>query len=253
MTNPIVDAAVGRKRTTLLLMLMVVIAGLAARVSIPIEAQPSIDVPMFVVSVYHEGISPEDATRLLIRPLEIELKTVEGVHEIQGTGRQGLAYVIVEFDADYDLDQALLDVRDAVDRARPEMPNTAEEPIIMEQSADDFPIIQVNLVGDSVNERTLYNLAQDLRDEIEAISSVLEAQMQGNREEVLEVVIDPAALEAYSVSNEQLISTVVRNNRLIPAGSLDNGSGRMAIKVPGVIEEATDVFDLPIKVDGDSS
>ncbi len=252
MTNPIVAAAVGRKRTTLLLMLMVVIAGLAARISIPIEAQPSIDVPMFVVSVYHEGISPEDATRLLVRPLEIELKTVEGVNEIQGTGRQGLAYVIVEFDADYDLAQALLDVREAVDRARPEMPTTAEEPIIMEQSADDFPIIQVNLVGEDVNERILYNLAQDLRDDIETISAVLEAQMQGNREEVLEVVIDPAALEAYAVSNEQLISTVVRNNRLIPAGSLDNGSGRMAIKVPGVIEDATDVFDLPIKVDGDS-
>ena len=76
--------------------------------------------------------------------------------------------------------------------------------------------------------------------------------MQGHREEVLEVIIDPAALEAYQLSAEDLINTIVRNNRLIPAGAIDTGEGRFSVKVPSVIETARDVYDLPIRANGDA-
>jgi len=251
--NRIIDAAINRSRTTLLIMFMVVVAGLAARNAIPIAADPHVEVPFFVVTIVHEGISPEDAERLLVMPTEIELRKVEGVEEITAYASEGAANVMVEFDADFDLDQALLDVREAVDRTKPELPSTAEEPIVQEQSADDFPIVQVNLVGgNDVPERMLYNLAIELRDDIEAIPGVLEAELQGNREELLEAVIDPNALEAYRISNEELISTLQRNNRLIPAGSIDTGQGRFSVKVPSIIEEAQDIFDLPIRADGDT-
>jgi multidrug efflux pump len=251
--NRIIDAAINRSRTTLLIMFMVVVAGLAARSAIPIAADPHVEVPFFVVTIVHEGIAPEDAERLLVMPTEIELRKVEGVKEITAYASEGAANVMVEFDADYDLDQALLDVREAVDRTKPELPSTAEEPIVQEQSADDFPIIQVNLVGgEDVPERMLYNVAIELRDDIEAVPGVLEAELQGNREELLEAVIDPKALEAYRISNEELINTLQRNNRLIPAGSIDTGQGRFSVKVPSIIEEAQDMFDLPIRADGDT-
>jgi multidrug efflux pump len=250
--NAIIDAAIGRTRTTMLIMFMVVIAGLIARNAIPIASDPHIAVPLFFVGIYHEGISPEDSERLLVMPMEIELRKVEGVKELTGFASEGSANLLVEFDVSHDLDQALLDVREAVDRARPELPSTAEEPVIREQTTSDFPIIQINLVGDGVPERMLYTLAINLRDDIEAIPSVLEAKLQGHREELLEAVIDPSALEAYAVSNEQLINTIIRNNRLIPAGSIDTGQGRFAVKVPSVIEEAQDVFDLPIRASGDT-
>ena len=252
MNNVLVGAAVDRSRTTLLLMLMVLIAGIVARTLVPIEATPQIDVPVFVVVVLHEGISPEDAERLLAKPLETELRTVEGADEVRSVAYEGTARVIVEFDADYDLEQALADVRAAVDRAKPEFPSSAEEPFIVEQSASDFPIVQINLVGEGVSERVVYNAAQALRDDIEALADVLDAQMQGHREEVLEVVIDPAKLEAYQVSSEQLLATVVRNNQLIAAGALQGGAGRMAVKVPSVIETAQDTFDLPVKATADT-
>jgi multidrug efflux pump len=247
-----IDAAINRTRTTMLLMLMVVIAGLIARSAIPIASEPHIEVPFFAVSIFHEGISPEDSERLLVMPMEIELRKVEGIKELTAYASEGSATLLVEFDAEYDLDTAEQDVRDAVDRARVELPSTAEEPFIQEQTTEDFPVIQVNLVGDDVPERVLYNLAIDLRDDIEAIPGVLEANLQGTREEQLEAIIDPNALEAYQVSNEELISTIVRNNRLIPAGSIDTGVGRFSVKVPSVIEEAQDVFDLPIKTSGDT-
>ncbi len=250
--NAFIDAAINRSRTTLLLMFMVVVAGLFARCSIPIASDPHVEVPVFVVGVVHEGISPEDAERLLVKPMETELRKVEGVDEITAYAQEGSANIVVKFDADYDLDQARQDVREAVDRAKPELPDTAEEPFIDEQAANDYPIIQVNLVGDGVSERTIYDMAVDMRDDIEAIPSVLKAELQGNREEMLEAVIDPAALEAYHVSSQDLINTIVRNNRLIPAGSLDTGQGRFAVKVPSVIEKASDVYDVPIRASGNA-
>ena len=252
MNNVLVDAAVSRTRTTLLLLFAVVLTGSVARCAIPIEAEPRVEVPFFAITVIHEGISPEDSARLLVKPLEIELRTVEGVEEVTAFASEGAATVMVEFDADYDLDTALLDTREAVDRAKPELPTTAEEPIISEQNTDSFPIIQINLVGDDVPERMLFDHARAIQDEVETVPNILEARLQGNREEVLEIVVRPAQLEAYGMTNEQLINTVIRNNRLIPAGSLDTGQGRMSVKVPSVIERADDLLDLPVLTNGDS-
>ena len=250
--NALIDAAVTRTRTTLLMMAMVLIAGLIGLNSISIEAEPTIEVPFFAVMIYHEGISPEDSERLLVMPMERELRSVEGVRELTAYASEGSANLMVEFDAMFDLDEALVDLREAVDRAKPELPSTAEEPIIQEQTASEYPILQINFVAEDVPERTLYNIALDIRNEIEALPEVLEVQMQGHREEVLEVIIDPAALEAYQLSAEDLINMIVRNNRLIPAGAIDTGEGRFSVKVPSVIETARDVYDLPIRTNGDA-
>ena len=250
--NALIDATVTRTRTTLLMMAMVLIAGLIGLNSISIEAEPTIEVPFFAVMIYHEGISPEDSERLLAMPMERELRSVEGVRELTAYASEGSANLMVEFDAMFDLDEALVDLREAVDRAKPELPSTAEEPIIQEQTASEYPILQINFVAEDVPERTLYNIALDIRNEVEALPEVLEVQMQGHREEVLEVIIDPAALEAYQLSAEDLINMIVRNNRLIPAGAIDTGEGRFSVKVPSVIETARDVYDLPIRTNGDA-
>ena len=250
--NAIIDAAIYRYKTTLLTLAMIVIAGLIARAAIPVANEPDIRVPFFIVTVIHEGISPEDAERLLVMPLEIELRNVEGIDELVSYASEGAATVAIEFDADYDLDRARQDVREAVDSAKPEMPSTIEEPIISETTTDDFPVVRVNLIGADVPERLLYDLAVELKDLLETIPHVLDAEMQGHREEVLEAVIDPSALETYRISNDELIATMMRNNRLIPAGSLDTGRGRFSVKVPSIIEESRDLFDLPVRVEGDT-
>ncbi|MFT5012410.1 MAG: multidrug efflux pump [Patiriisocius sp.] len=245
--NALVDAAVGRTRTTLLIMLMVLIAGSFSLRAISVESDPYIAIPIYVISVFHEGISPEDGERLLIMPLETELRSVEGVEEITSYASENYVSVVVEFGVDHDLQEALLDVREAVDRAKPELPSTAEEPVISEETTADYPILQINLIGDQVSERSLYEHAVKLRNQIESLPEVMDAELQGDREELLEAVIDPMALEAYSISSEELIGTIVRNNRLIPAGNIDTGEGRFSVKVPSVIENARDLFDLPIK------
>ena len=248
----LIDAAFARTKTTILAVLAVVLAGTAARIAIPVASQPDVDAALFTVVVVHEGISPEDAERLLTMPLEIELRGVEGIAEIRALASEGGTVVFAEFDPNHDLDRALLDVREAVDRARPEMPATAEEPVIEQSTTDDLPILRINLVGEQVPERMLYELALELRDLIEPLPGVMDATIQGHREELLEALIDPEAMDAWEISIGQLIATLPRNNRLIAAGSLDSGEGRFSIKVPSVIEEAEDLFDLPLKVSGDT-
>ena len=243
-----IEAAINRSRTTLLIMFMVPITGTISYNAIPVASEPNIDVPFFVITVVHEGISPEDAERLLIMPLETEMRDVEGIEEMQAFASEGAATLMLEFDADHDLNKALIDTREAVDRAKAEFPSTAEEPIVTEASVDDFPIIQVNIVGD-VPERMLYGIALDLRESIESVQGVLEAEMFGNREELLEAVIDPNQLEAFQISSEELINTIVRNNRLIPAGSLDTGEGRFS--VAPMLKQAADAGRLGgIRYDG---
>ncbi|MHA7815578.1 MAG: efflux RND transporter permease subunit [Pseudohaliea sp.] len=245
-----IDSAISRTRSTLLVMAMVVLVGLIARAILPIANEPHIEAPFFYVGILHEGISPEDAERLLIQPMEIELRKIEGIEEITALASEGNATLFVEFNADMDLDEALTDVREAVDRGKAEIPSTAEEPMVRELQINDFPMIQVSLVGEGVPERDIYEAAVMLRDEFETIPEVLKAELRGEREEMLEVLVDPEAMENYAISSEELITTLQRNNRLIPAGSLDTGGGRFSVKVPSVVEEPADVMTLPVRSDG---
>lgn len=249
--NALIDAALSRSRTVLACLALVLIAGTYSYISIPRESDPEIILPFIMVDVVHEGISPEDAERLIVKPIEKEVQSIPGIKELNSTARDGGAFMMIEFQTDVDVQRALADVRERVDIAKAELPDDSEEPIIDELATSDFPIVVVTLSG-AVPERTLLHMAQNLQDDLEALPSVLEADLSGTREEVLEVNIDTAKLEAYNISYEQLIDIVQRNNQVVAAGELDTGKGRFAVKVPGLFENRLDVLGLPIKVDGDA-
>ena len=249
--NALIDAALNRSRTVLATLALVLIAGLYSYVSIPREADPDVSLPFVMVNVFHEGISPEDAERLLVKPLESELQSIPGIEELTATASEGSATIVVEFGTGIDIKSALADVRDKVDIAKAELPEDSEEPVIDEMNFSDFPILVVSISGD-MPERSLLHLAQELQDDLETIPTVLEAPLIGTREEVVEVNIDIAKLESYNISQETLIERISRNNRVVAAGTLDTGQGRFPVKVPGLLENAQDILDLPLKVEGDA-
>jgi multidrug efflux pump len=246
-----IDAALGRIRMVLTTLVMVLIAGTYAYVTIPKESDPDIRIPVMYVNVMHEGISPEDAERLLVRPIEKELRNIEGVKEMRSIAHLGGANVVLEFIAGFNGDKALADVREKVDLAKPELPDGADEPTVHEINLSLFPVLVVALSGD-VPERTLLRLARRLRDEIEGLTSVLKAQISGNRDELVEILIDPMVLESYGLDAAAIIDAVSRSNRVVTAGAMDTGRGRFAIKLPGLFESAEDILDMPIKVSGDA-
>ncbi|MCG7872412.1 MAG: efflux RND transporter permease subunit [Candidatus Thiodiazotropha lotti] len=248
--NTLIDLAFSRSRAVLLSLLFILVAGAMAYNGIPKESEPDIAVPIIYVSMSHDGISPEDAERLLVRPMEKELQSIAGLKEMKSTAGEGHASVQLEFSAGFDSKQALTDVREKVDIAKVKLPDATDEPEVVEVNVALFPVLTVSLSG-PIPERSLVTIARDLQDRIEALPGVLEAVIGGDREAVLEVIVDPAIMETYGVEYDELISMVTSNNRLVAAGAMDTGAGRLVLKVPGVIEELDDVLRMPVKVDGD--
>ena len=245
-----INVSLDRSRTVLMTLALILIAGSQAYLSIPKESDPDISIPIIYVSMNHEGISPEDAERLLVRPMEKELQGVEGIKELKATAREGQASVVLEFEAGFDSDKALADVREKVDIAKAELPEATDEPTVNEVNFSLFPVLVVSLAGE-VPERTLVTLARELRDKIEGISEVLDAEIGGDREDVVEILLDPARMESHGLVQEEVFSLVARNNQLVAAGTLDTGSGSFPVKVPGLIESAEELLSLPLKVRGD--
>ncbi|SUB01674.1 Swarming motility protein SwrC [Pannonibacter phragmitetus] len=244
------EAILRRPKTVLMLMLALVIGGTLSYISIPKEENPDIDVPVFYVSISQQGISPEDAERLLVRPMETELRGLDGLKELTAIASEGHAGIVLEFDISFNKDEAMSDVRDKVDQAKSKLPADADEPTISETNFALAPTLTVALSG-NVPERTLYTYARRLKDQIEAVDTVRSADLAGHREELLEVLIDSRKLESYAITQQELINSLTQNNQLVPAGFLDSGSGRFNVKVPGLLETAGDVYSLPLKQAGE--
>lgn len=203
--NQIVDVAAARARMVIAFIGLTIIAGVTAYVGLPKEGEPDIEIPALFVSVPFPGISAEDAERLLVQPMETELSDLDGLKTMTGTAAEGYAGVAMEFEFGWDRIKVTADVGDAMNRAAGSFPAGADNYSVNEINFSEFPIVVVNLTGD-VPERSLVRLAQELQDEVEGIDAVLEAQLTGYRDEMLEVVIDPLRLEAYNVTAAELIS-----------------------------------------------
>ncbi|MFT5928869.1 MAG: multidrug efflux pump, partial [Candidatus Azotimanducaceae bacterium] len=248
----IIETVIKHPRTTMSVLAMLVFAGVFARATITVEADPDITIPVVLVTIPHIGISPEDADRLIVRPVEAEVRSLEGIEEVNSYAREGVATIALQFDINFDPDIAISEVRAAVDRSRAQLPSTSEEPIIKAITISDFPVIAVSLASETVSERVLYQKAVELKYALESIPAITEARLSGHREELLEATIDPAKLEHYKISQQDLFTTIRNNNSLIAAGAMDTGQGRFSIKVPGLIENREDIYGLPIKSSGET-
>ncbi len=246
----IVDWAASRARMVIAFVVLSLVAGGAAYVGLPKEGEPDIEIPALFVSVPFAGISAEDAEALLVKPMENELSDLDGLKTMSSTAAEGYAAVALEFEFGWDKTRVMADVRDAMNNAEGQFPAGADSYSINELNFSEFPIIIVNLTGD-LPERTLVNVAKQLQDRIEGIDAVLEAQLTGQRDEMLEVVIDPLRLEAYNVTAAELIGVVANNNLLIAAGEVETAQGSFSVKIPSSFDEPRDVYNLPVKTEGD--
>ena len=247
----IVDWAADRARMVIAFVILSVLAGAIAYVSLPKEGEPDIEIPALFVSVPFPGISAADAEQLLLRPMETELADIDGLKTMSGTAAEGYAGVALEFEFGWDKTNVMADVRDAMNSAEGSFPTGFDSYSVNEINFSEFPIIIVNLTG-NVPERTLVRLARELQDKLEALDAVLEASLAGYRDEMLEVEIDPLKLEAYNVTAGELIRVVQNNNQLIAAGDIKTATGSTAVKIPSSFDEVQDVYDLPVKVNDDS-
>ena len=246
----IVDWAAGRARMVMAFILLSLVVGGYAYSTLPKEGEPDIEIPALFVSVQFPGISAIDSETLLVKPMETELSDLDGLKTMTGTAAENYAGVALEFEFGWDKTKIMADVRDAMSTAEGKFPEGYEKYSITEINFSEFPIIIVNLTG-PVPERTMARVARELQDELEGMDAVLEAGLAGDRDEMLEVLIDPLRLEAYDVTAGELINTVQNNNQLIAAGEVQSDQGTFSVKIPSSFNEPRDVYDLPVKTNGD--
>ena len=247
----IIDFALSRAKTTLMIALLILIAGSYARQEIPIAASPNIQLPFVSVSVFLDGASPSDGSRLVAKPLENRLKNVSGVKNISATSSLSFVRLFMEFEVGYDIDKALVDTKQAVEEVKFNLPQEAEDPQIREYSNANFPVMSLSVIGTSSLRQKVF-FARELKDRIEKIEEVLETEVIGSPDEVLEGIINKSKMEAYGVTLTDLYYSVANNNVIIPGGKQDTGLGSFMIEVPSVIENAEDVYSIPIKVTKDA-
>ncbi len=238
-------------RMIMTLVVMSVLAGVYAYTTLPKEGEPDIDVPFLFVSIPYPGISAEDSEKLLVRPMETALADVTGLKGLSATAAENYAGIALEFPLDWDRDATLADVRAKVAAAESQLPEDVGQYSINEINFSEFPVLVISLSGD-IPERTMLRVAKDLQDQVESVKGVLEAGITGQRDEMLEVLIDPLKMEAYNVTAGELLAVVNNNNKLIAAGEVEVGSGAYSIKIPSAFDDPSDVYGLPVKKNGDS-
>lgn len=243
--HPALDAVIARPRAVLTVTVLLMLAGLYFFVSMPRAASPEISPPVFSITLVQDGMSAEDAENLLVKPMESGLRGLEGLTELTAVAAQGRATLVAEFDARVPHGRAFAGLRETLARARGLLPEGAAEPVIEETSLGLSPVLSVALSG-AVPDRTLNGHARQLKDRFEAIPAVLRVDLAGQRQELIEIVIDPAKLESYAISQTEL-SAAAASNRLIAGGSIDTGNGRFSVTVPGLFTSTRDILSLPLK------
>src|SRR5947207_7234039 len=227
MGNP-VDYAISHARLTIAALAFLLLAGLVAYVTIPKEAEPDVKIPIIYTLLSQRGISPEDAKRLLIKPVETKLKSVSNVKEMRAVAFEGGGYVLLEFEAGFNSKTALADVRAKVDESKHALPKDANEPTTQEVNLSLYPVLVVSLSGD-LPERTLLRFARAAKNAIEQAPGVISAELRGARDEAVEIILNPMLLASYGLSLDQLGSITQSFNTLIAAGALEGETGRFAV------------------------
>ncbi len=246
----LIDWASARARMIIAIIALSLAAGVYAYTGLPKEGEPDIEIPALFISVPFPGISAEDSESLLIRTMETELADLDGLKKMSATASENYAGIALEFEFGWDKTKIMADVRDAMNKAETKFPAGADKYSINEFNFSEFPVIIVNLTG-KVPERTMTRVAKELQEKLESMDAVLEAPISGNREEMVEVLIDPLRLEAYNVTANELISVVRNNNQLIAAGNINSEQGAFSVKIPSSFDEPSDVYNLPVKTNGD--
>lgn len=242
--------AINQSTSVMVMVVLVAILGLTSYLRIPKESSPDVKIPnIFVVTVY-PGVAPEDMESLVTQKLEEKINEIADIKKMMSTTTEGYSSINVEFQTGVDMSDALTKVREKVDLARPNLPPAAEEPVVQEINISEFPIMQVNISGQYSLDR-LKKVAEDLQEQIESISSVLEVDLAGGLDREVKVDVDLNKLKYYGVSFTDVTDAIANENVTVPGGGIDVGNKKFLVRVPGEYTDPQLIEDIVIKAPGD--
>ncbi|MDX1590987.1 MAG: efflux RND transporter permease subunit [Balneolaceae bacterium] len=242
--------SIDNRISVLVLIFLIAIMGIQSYITIPKEAQPDITIPNVIVITTYPGVSPVDMEALITRKLEEELSGISDIKQMNSTTAEGYSSINIEFNTDVNIDEALQKVREKVDLAKPELPSEAEDPMIQEINVSEFPIMQVNVSG-TYGLEELKVVAEDLQERLETIPQVLEVDLAGGVEKEVKVDVDLQMMKYYGVSFGDIIGAIQNENVTIPAGTVEVGTRKFLMRVPGEYDNPGPIEDIIIDAPND--
>ena len=240
----ITDGAIRKYQMIFAFMVMIVFFGYDSYMGLPRESAPDVDIPFVLVMTPYTGASPQDIENLITRKLERELKGLPDLHEMISSSVEGASTIFLEFETSVEMSDALQKVRDRIDLAKPELPeDPREDLLIMELSASDWPVIQINLAAD-YDPAVLKEVGEDLQEELEQVKGVLEAKLTGGVEHEVRVDVDPERLRFYNLSLYDVQDAIALQNITIPGGDLPLGTYKYQVSVPGEARTVAEIEDF---------
>lgn len=236
------------KITVYVLTFLIVAAGIYSYVTLPKEAFPEVEMPTVYVSTFHPGNSPADIENLITRELEKEINTIQEVDNIQSTSVQDFSSIVVEFTVGTEVNQAVIDVKDAVDRAKSELPSDLrQDPNVIKFSfSENFPILNINLTDPSRSLDELNDYAELLEDEIEKFQEVSKVEIRGVDEKEVEIKVDPFKLEARKVTFNDIEQAIASENITLSGGNVVADGLRRNVRVLGEFNDPSQMEDIII-------
>ncbi len=239
--------SINNKTTVYVLTLIIVFLGISSYINLPKENFPEVEQPTIYIGTLHPGNSPADMENLITRPIEKEINTIASVDNIRSTSVQDYSTIIVEFTTDTDVTEALQKVKDAVDKAKSELPSDLrEEPDVFELNFSEFPILNINLSGD-YNVETLKEYAEYLEEEIERFPEISKAEVRGVDEREVKINVNPYEMEARDISFTDIENAITAENVTISGGNLLTSGSRRAIRIVGEFENPSQIENVIVK------
>jgi len=240
------DTAVRQRISVLVLAVIILVFGTYCYKVLPRESEPDITIPNVFVSTTYKGVASKDIETSITTEIEKKLKGLEGIKKIHSVSSEGLSSINIEFVTGTDIDDALQKVRDRVDEAKNELPADLEEdPSVFEVNFSELPIVVFSLSG-TCGIVCLKEIADDLKDEIEAIQGVLEVEVTGGIEREIRVEAFPEKLSYYNIPIFVLQDAVTKENRNTSGGVIRLGDGRFQLRVPGEFERPDEIYHLVV-------
>lgn len=236
--------AIDNKVSIFILSIIITLAGLQVYNTIPKEQFPEIVIPTIYVSTVYPGTSPADMENLVTKPIEKEIKAISGIKKLTSNSLQDFSNVIVEFGTEVNVTEAKQKIKDAVDKARSELPtDLPQEPIVLEVDLSEIPIMYVNISGNFDLAR-LKQYADNIKDKIEGVKTINRVDLVGALDREIQVDVDMYRMQAAQITMDDIERAIKYENMTISGGSVNTGPMKRAIRVVGEFKEVSELENI---------
>lgn len=241
------DYAVDNKVTIYFFTVILTLFGIIAYQSTPKENFPEVEFPFFSISTIYPGTSPEDIENLVTRPIEKELKSIDGIKALNSNSVQDFSMILIEFETNVDNSEAYQDVVEAVDKAKSELPDgILSDPEVLEINPSEFPILFINMTGD-MDLVKIKEYAEDLQDEIEGMRAITRVDIVGALEREFQINVDLYKMQSAGISFNEIENAITMENMTISGGQLKMDGMERNMRVLGEFNNVDDISRIMLR------